>query len=167
MKPLALVGAVLLLVVVLAACGSAQGPGFAVQPPAPGMTATAVPTRTTVPPVTADLTRSDSQGAVEVSVRPLDLGSQGDTVSFEVSLNTHSVDLSMDLTTLASLSTDTARTVQASAWDGPTGGHHVEGTLVFPAIADGTRLLEGARRLTLTIVNVDAPQRTFTWSLAP
>jgi hypothetical protein len=41
----------------------------------------------------------------------------------------------------------------------------VEGKLIFPATKDGKPILEGATKLTLTIVNVDAPTRIFEWEL--
>lgn len=80
-------------------------------------------------------------------------------------MDTHSVDLSMDLATLSTLTTDTGFTVQAALWDAPRGGHHVRGKLVFPAVQDGKPILEGAGKLTLTITNVDAPSRIFEWDL--
>lgn len=46
-------------------------------------------------------TRIDEQGAVVVSVTPLNLSTPGATLDFEVSLETHSVDLSMNLVELA------------------------------------------------------------------
>lgn len=112
-----------------------------------------------------DLTRSDAQGAVTVEVKPINLGESAETLIFDVSMNTHSVDLSMDLAKLATLETDNGKIVQATAWDGPKGGHHVQGRLIFPAIYDGKPLLEDARELTLTIKDVDAPSRIFTWEL--
>jgi hypothetical protein len=102
---------------------------------------------------------------VEVVVRPLDLGSQAGKLTFEVALNTHSVDLNMDLATLSTLTTDTGLTVQADVWDAPRGGHHVSGTLSFPSSVDGKEILDGAAKLTLTIKDVDAPERTFAWDL--
>jgi hypothetical protein len=45
---------------------------------------------------TADLSRTDEQGAVIVVVEPVNLDSPGETLDFEVSLDTHSVDLSTD-----------------------------------------------------------------------
>ena len=59
----------------------------------------------------------------------------------------------------------TSRSVPAAKWDGASGGHHVEGKLVFPAKSDGTAVLTGAKRVTVTLRNVDAPERTFTWDL--
>jgi hypothetical protein len=105
----------------------------------------------------------DQQGAIEVSVTSLNLNGGGETLDFEVALNTHSVDLSMDLAALATLTTDAGRTVQAGAWQAPSGGHHVEGTLSFPAAVDGVSLLDGAKKLTLKLVDLDAAERTFTW----
>ena len=93
------------------------------------------------------------------------LGSQAGKLAFEVSLNTHSVDLSMDLAALATLAADTGLTVQADAWDAPRGGHHVSGTLSFPSSVDGKEILDGAAKLTLTIKDVDVPERTFAWDL--
>ncbi len=108
---------------------------------------------------------TDSQGAVTVTVKPLDLSNSQDTLNFEISLETHSVDLSMDLTTLATLTTDNGQSVQAVRWDAPRGGHHVSGMLSFPASVEGNALLDGASKLTLIIKDVDAPERVFTWDL--
>jgi hypothetical protein len=107
----------------------------------------------------------DSQGAVTVEATPLNLDSPTEDLEFDVVLNTHSVDLSMDLATLATLTTDTGITVQATTWDAPRGGHHVEGKLIFLATKDDKPILEGATKLTLTIVDVDAPSRVFEWEL--
>ena len=113
----------------------------------------------------AELTRLDEQGAVIVEVTPLNLDTPADNLEFDVAMNTHSVDLSMDLATLSTLSTDTGVTIQAVKWDATPGGHHVEGKLIFPAVKDGKSVLEGASKLTLTIINVDAPTRVFEWEL--
>ena len=111
------------------------------------------------------LTRSDEQGAVTFEVTPVNLSDATDALEFDVSMNTHSVDLSMDLAKLATLTTDTGLTVPAEKWDATPGGHHVPGKLIFPATQDGKSVLDGAAKLTLTIVNVDAPTRVFEWSL--
>lgn len=111
-------------------------------------------------------TQTDSQGAVTFDVTPLNLKNPAESLQFDVSMSTHSVDLSMDLATLATLTTDTGKTVQATFWDGPKGGHHVEGKLSFPANQNGKSVLDGAKQLTLTIKDVDAPERTFVWELS-
>lgn len=113
----------------------------------------------------SELARLDEQGAVVFEVTPLNLGTPADTLEFDVAMNTHSVDLSMDLVALSTLSTDEGVTVSASKWDSIPGGHHVSGTLIFPSAQDGKSILEGASKLTLTIVNVDAPSRVFEWEL--
>lgn len=118
-----------------------------------------------VNPNTTDLKMSDAQGAVTVEVTPLSLDDSLETLVFDVSMSTHSVDLSMDLVQLAQLTTDTGKTVQAVLWDAPRGGHHVEGKLSFPSTVDETSLLDGASSITISIKDVDAPVRTFTWQL--
>lgn len=112
-----------------------------------------------------DLTRTDQQGAVTVEVTPLNLDASADTLEFDVVLDTHSVELSMDLASLATLTTETGLTVPAARWDAPSGGHHVSGKLIFPATKDGKSILEGASKLTLAILNVDAASRVFEWEL--
>ncbi len=111
------------------------------------------------------LERADQQGAVTVSLIPLNLSNPGETLDFDVSLQTHSVNLSMDLAALSTLKTDTGVTVKATAWNGPKGGHHVEGKLTFPAKQDGKLVLEGAKTLTISIQNVDAAERIFSWEI--
>jgi hypothetical protein len=113
----------------------------------------------------SELTRVDQQGAVGIEVTPLNLRTPGDSLEFDVWMNTHSVDLSMDLAALATLTTDTGVTVQATLWDAARGGHHVAGRLVFPATTAGRSVLDGASKLTLTIVNVDAAARIYEWVL--
>jgi hypothetical protein len=112
-----------------------------------------------------DMTRTDEQGMVVMEVTPLNLGTPADTLEFDVAMNTHSVDLSMDLATLSTLTTDTGVTVPATLWDATPGGHHVSGKLIFPSAKDGQSILEGAGTLMLTILNVDAPSRVFEWEL--
>ena len=109
--------------------------------------------------------RTDGQGAIIFEVTPLNLNAPAKTLEFDIVLTTHSIDLSMDLATLATLTTDTGVTVQATLWDAPRGGHHVSGKLIFPATVDGKSILDGATKLTLTIVDVDAPSRVFEWGV--
>lgn len=163
---------ILVLGFTLVACGSAQAGSSnsgianaksqptAIQAPAIQAAATQIKTNS------VDLVRTDSQGAVEFSVQPLNLDSPGDAITFDVSMNTHSVDLSMDLSALATLSTDNGYSVQGVSWDGALGGHHVSGKLTFPPSVDGKSILDGATKLTLSIKNVDAPERIFIWDLA-
>jgi hypothetical protein len=110
-------------------------------------------------------TRMDDQGAIIFEVTPLDLNQTAESLEFSIVLTTHSIDLSMDLAATATLSTDTGVNVNSTLWDAPRGGHHVEGKLIFPATQNGNSILDGATKLTLTITNVDAPNRIFEWEL--
>jgi uncharacterized lipoprotein YbaY len=156
----------LLLILILAACAPSQATS---SPPTPQPTIV-LTKEVTVPSgndtnSSADLTRSDEQGMVMFEVTPLDLTAAAATLDFNIAMNTHSVDLSMDLATLATLTTDTGVMIQAEKWDAVPGGHHVNGKLIFPSTKDGKSILDGASTLTLTIVNVDAPSRVFEWQL--
>jgi hypothetical protein len=115
----------------------------------------------------AELARSDTQGAVGFVVTPLNLAAPGATLDFDVSMNTHSIDLGWDLAARSRLVTDTGLEVSGQSW--PVGsGHHYEGTLSFPATtAEGQSLLDGAARLTLSISGTDVAERLFTWELKP
>ncbi|HWR65367.1 MAG TPA: hypothetical protein VN364_04565 [Bellilinea sp.] len=116
-------------------------------------------------PVQSDLSRTDEQGVVVVIVTPLNLDQSGETLDFDVALDTHSVDLSMDLAQMAELSTDKGVVVKPIKWDAPMGGHHVAGILSFPGITDGVSILDGASTLTIKMIKVAAPERIFTWNL--
>ena len=164
----------LLMLFLLVACAPSQAVN---EPPTPAasraLDVTSTPTDDPAPLPTlfpnsngnGELSRIDEQGAVVFEVTPLNLGTPSDTLEFDVAMNTHSVDLSMDLAALSTLSTDNGITVQASKWDAVPGGHHVEGKLIFPSVQDGTSILDGASKLTLTIVDVDVPSRVFEWEL--
>ena len=107
----------------------------------------------------------DEQGAVVVEVTPANLSNPAETLDFTVAMNTHSVNLGMDLAQLSTLTTDTGVSVGAKTWGGMQGGHHVSGTLSFPASVNGQFVLAGAKLITLSIQNLDAPERTFTWTI--
>ncbi len=145
---------IVLASLILAACSSptASTPAAAA---AHGVTTKAAP-------AARDLTRTNNEARVTVAVTPLNLDdSSAVTLDFDVALNTHSVDLSDDLTQIATLSSDTGEQVQPAKWTGPTGGgHHREGTLSFP------RVKPRGKALTLTLRGIaDVPERTFTWKV--
>jgi hypothetical protein len=151
-----LIPSLLILALTLAACSATPAP---------------LPSDSAPAPVSSDdstaqfdsAMRTDGQGAIIFEVTPLNLNAPADTLEFDIVLTTHSIDLSMDLATLATLTTDTGVIVQATLWDAPRGGHHVEGKLIFPATVDGKSILDGATKLTITILNADAPSRVFEW----
>jgi len=108
---------------------------------------------------------TDSQGAVTVIVKPLGLDNLQEKLYFDVTLDTHSLDLKMDLASLATLMIDKGQSFGALVWDAPLGGHHVSGVLSFPAREEGKLILDGALKMTMVIKDVDAQERIFVWDL--
>jgi hypothetical protein len=113
--------------------------------------------------------RVSDAGQVVVEVTPLNLGQSEDTdvsstgLHFQVAMNTHSVELDHDLTRLTVLRTDQGDEILPLRWDGGQGGHHVNGTLYFPAVE-----LNGVRWVEIVIRDVDGvPERVFRWDLEP
>lgn len=165
--------ALLVLTIILTACSATESSPPSTPQPAPDSNVIPTPTDDTAILATlfpnmggnSDMTRTDQQGAIIVEVTPLNLGTPAENLEFDIVLNTHSVDLSMDLATLSTLTTDTGANIQATYWDAPRGGHHVEGKLILPITIDGKSILEGTTKLTLTILNLDAPSRVFEWEL--
>jgi hypothetical protein len=108
----------------------------------------------------ADRQTLDGNG-VSIQVTPLELGRGETRAAFDVTLNTHSVDLSYDLADLATLRLDNGTEVVASEWTGGLGGHHVAGRLTFPAPD-----LEDVQSVELVVREVaGVPTWSFTWSL--
>ncbi len=151
-----LLPALLTLTLVLAACSATSSPLPSDPAPASASSSDSVSQFDSA-------MRTDGQGAIIFEVTPLNLNNPTDTLEFDIVLTTHSIELSMDLATQATLTTDMGVTVRATLWDAPRGGHHVEGKLIFPASVDGKSILEGATKLTITILNVEAPSRVFEW----
>ena len=107
--------------------------------------------------------RVSDAGRVVIEVRPLNLDRPEDTLHFQVAMNTHSVELNYDLTRLAVLRTDRGDEVTPVLWDGARGGHHVNGTLYFPAMD-----MKDVQWTELVIRDVaGVPERTFRWELSP
>lgn len=153
-----LLPALLTVTLVLAACSATSSP-------LPSNSAPASASSGNSAPQFDSSSRTDGQGAIIFEITPLNLNSPADTLEFDIVLTTHSIDLSMDLAATATLTTDTGVTVQATRWDAPRGGHHVSGKLIFPATKGDQSILDGATKLTLTILNVDAPSRVFEWGV--
>lgn len=111
-----------------------------------------------VPPVWES--RFDDQGEVGVEVKPLKLDA-GEPLQFEISLETHSVELDDDLTQQALLYDEQSHFYKPLGWDGaPAGGHHRSGILIFAPLNTRPEFLE------LRIKDIgDIPVRSFKWSL--
>lgn len=106
-------------------------------------------------------TKTNEEGDVTVKVTPLALASGASEWKFEVILDTHTVELSEDLVSLAKVFYGDD-TVRALRWEGDSpGGHHRSGFLIFPAPESMPE------SITITIENVGGvTSRTFTWNLS-
>lgn len=126
-----------------------------------GDLATPAPTRSPAATVANALTRTSDAGNVTVSATWAGLAAGA---SFEVVLDTHSVDLdALDLAG-ALLRNDRADELRAQPWSAAAGGHHRAGQLTFDG--DFAPFLAGARWIELVIVDVgDQAERVLRWDL--
>jgi hypothetical protein len=171
-KPASRLSIAALSILLLSACSAPPKDSAAVDQPETAEVSSSIPT-VVVPsdPVQQDISgmqRTDDQGAVEITVFPISLGPPAsDNVILGIWMNTHSVNISMDLAVLSYIETDLGDRVAAISWSGGN-GHHVQGELSFPGTnQSGGALLDGVSAITLRIVNVDAPERIFHWDLIP
>jgi len=101
---------------------------------------------------------SDANGLV-VEVVPLPF-SFGKEVGFRIKMDTHSGDLSFDLTKVAYMTDSAGSTYLPRGWDGSaTGGHHREGTLSFPPLSGRPTSIR------LVLKGIYGVDRTFEWNL--
>ncbi len=104
-------------------------------------------------------TKTDEQGGVSVAVTPTDISAESKEWQFAIVMNTHSIELDQDLVKLAVLIDDQGKEYKPARWEGPTGGHHREGTLVFEPVAPAPQSIE------LKINGIAGAARVFTWQL--
>ncbi len=104
-------------------------------------------------------TKTDGQAAVTVAVTPLDISPQSKEWKFDIVMDTHSVELNQDLVKSAVLIDDQDKEYKPIRWEGPVGGHHREGTLVFNPIAPIPKSIE------LKITGIADAVRIFAWQL--
>src|SRR5262245_2488675 len=104
------------------------------------------------------LTRTHSDGGVTAKVTYLNPHGIEDA-RFEITLDTHSVDLdSYDLRALSSLRDGAGRTYQPTKVENKGSGHHRQFVLVFPKAASGSSRLE------LVIKDIaGVKERSFVW----
>ena len=103
---------------------------------------------------------ADNRNRVRVDVKPVQLA-PGQSVKFEVRMNTHSEGLNQDLLTVSTLTDDQGNEYQPTNWEGsPSGGHHRTGVLEFPA-------LEGDPGLVILVIRniANVPARKFEWTV--
>lgn len=103
--------------------------------------------------------QTSSDRGVTVKVTPKSTGSPDSRWEFSVVLDTHSAELSDDLTQSATLTTGDGRTFKPVNWIGAApGGHHREGVLVFDVPAPRPDAIE------LSIARPgESEPRTFRW----
>lgn len=150
-----------LVALVLAACSSVATPT-----PAPPQVPTALPTiagntsKSTGKSSSGLATKSNSGGSVDVEVTPT-VFNIGEPIAFDIAMNTHSVDLSDDLTKIAILRDDAGKEYKPTAWEGgKPGGHHRDGILKFAALTSKPKYVE------LVITGLaKVPERVFRWDL--
>lgn len=155
-------------VLLLAAATVATWNGRSRQVAAAGVTQLpppAVPTPTAAAQAKASAqlaSRLSSGGGVDVQVTPVSLGDASTGAAFAVGLNTHSVELSYDLTQSAELRCDRGDVHEAVNWAGTApGGHHRQGTLTFAPLDHPVTSLD------LVIRGVaGVSERDFHWDMA-
>ena len=102
----------------------------------------------------------DEQSSVTVIVTPIDILSQSKEWKFDVGMNTHAVELDQDMTKIAVLVDDQGKEYKPIAWEGPIGGHHREGVLIFKQINPASKSVE------LKIKDIGGvAERLFKWDL--
>lgn len=79
-------------------------------------------------------TQSADVGEVAITVAPIDISLQSKQWTFNIGMNTHSVELQTPMQS-AVLVDDQGKEYKPTAWSGPAEGHHMNGTLTFSAIA--------------------------------
>lgn len=145
--------AAMLISVLAVGCGSALGTPL-VSPQAQSGQASIAP------PVGSSTQRNEGG---EVTVDATWMGPAAGPV-FDITLDTHSVDLdALDLAD-AVLRNELGETLTAPSWDAPKGGHHREGVLTFEGDAAG--FLAGASWIELVINGVGGlPERVLRWDV--
>ena len=135
------ISALALALFILVACGNAPSPISA-------------PSGARFAPV------SNSGGSVTVDAQLLDFQINQPLV-FDVTMNTHSVELVDDLTRSAILRDDAGKEYAPIAWEGAgPGGHHREGKLKFAAFKTKHKFVE------LVVKNMaQVSERAFRWEL--
>lgn len=102
-------------------------------------------------------TKTEEQESVTVVVTPLDLSLNSKKWKFDVGMNTHSVELDQDMIKIAVLVDNQGKEYKPIKWEGPIGGHHREGVLIFNQITPSPKSVE------LKISGIKGVVRTFVW----
>ncbi|MDO8658071.1 MAG: hypothetical protein Q7K55_04995 [Candidatus Levybacteria bacterium] len=109
--------------------------------------------------------KEDSQGEVIVTVKPLKLArynsipGKGENIVFEVTMETHTVELDKDLKNISVITDNKGNEYKPISWSGGSGGHHINGNLVFPPFS------KDAKSIKLVIKEIDNFDRMFEWKV--
>ncbi|MDP1689379.1 MAG: hypothetical protein Q8L47_04635 [bacterium] len=101
----------------------------------------------------------DDQASVTVTVTPVDISSKSKEWKFDVVMDTHSVELDQDMAKAVVLIDDQGKEYKSLKWEGPVGGHHREGILIFNQITPTPKSIE------LKISGIGGIMRSFIWQL--
>ena len=74
-------------------------------------------------------------------------------------MSTHSVELDQDMIKVTVLVDDSGKEYKPIAWEGPTGGHHREGVVIF------NKVTPTQKSITLKISSIGDVNRSFNWQL--
>lgn len=152
------------LVPVLAACAvnPARPPKPSAAPVVTAAAATPTPASlpTASPTALALSTQSVSGGGVVVTVTPLTLA-LGQPATFDISMNSHSVEIVEDMVAATVLRDEAGNQSAAAAWEGAgPGGHHREGVIRFPPLTG-----EPAEVVLIVKDVAKVPVREFRWTM--
>jgi hypothetical protein len=113
------------------------------------------------PSQTALSVQTNSEGTVTVDATPVEVSGAAKSWKFKIALNTHSDELTQDLTQTVTMADDKGNLYNPISWEGsPPGGHHREGTLLFQPITPRPK------NISLIIKNIGGvPERKFNWTL--
>jgi YHS domain-containing protein len=104
--------------------------------------------------------QTNDENSVRVDVKPVALIT-GKPAVFEIRLNTHSVNLSYNMTEISTLQDSEGRIYKAIEWKGsPLGGHHRRGMIEFPK-------LEGTPQSVKLVIRgiAGVSERSFEWKI--
>lgn len=107
--------------------------------------------------------KTNSEGTVTIKVTPQNISGDAESWDFKISLDTHSGDLTDDLTAVSLLSDEKGKEFKPISWVGdPPSGHHREGILKFDPISPKPE------SITLKINQVGGVEkRIFLWITSP
>ena len=105
--------------------------------------------------------QTSNAGGVTVTIKPQSLSENITAWNFEVTLNTHAIELTADLVEAVVLIDESGNEYEPTGWKGDSlGGHHREGMLSFQPLDPLPRAI------TLLVRNIgEIKERNFSWQL--